>query len=59
MLNLQRRLRTVGIDTAPLTGIYDQPTEAAVQNYQALRHIQTDPQGVYGTATRAILESET
>lgn len=59
VLDLQQRLRKAGIDTAPLNGVYDQPTEAAVQNYQALRHIRTDPQGVYGSATRQSLESET
>ncbi|MEU9735953.1 peptidoglycan-binding protein [Streptomyces sp. NPDC048002] len=59
VLDLQRRLRTAGVDTAPLDGVYGQPTEAAVQNYQALRGIRTDPAGVYGPATRAALERET
>ncbi|WP_181009218.1 peptidoglycan-binding protein [Streptomyces sp. SM11] len=59
VLELQRRLRTVGITTAPLDGSYGQPTEAAVQNYQAMRGISTDPSGVYGPDTRAALESET
>ncbi|RMI88122.1 hypothetical protein BIU87_05375 [Streptomyces sp. ZS0098] len=59
VLDLQRRLRTAGIDTAPLDGVYGQPTEAAVQNYQALRGIRTDPSGVYGPDTRTVLEAET
>ncbi|NJQ03471.1 peptidoglycan-binding domain-containing protein [Streptomyces zingiberis] len=59
VLRLQERLRQVGIQTAQLTGTYDQPTEAAVQNYQALRKIVSDPQGVYGPATRSALEAET
>ncbi|MGY1526031.1 peptidoglycan-binding domain-containing protein [Streptomyces sp. MN3] len=59
VLDLQRRLRTAGIGTAPLDGVYGQPTEAAVQNYQALRGIRTDPSGVYGPDTRAVLEAET
>ncbi|MFR9798718.1 peptidoglycan-binding protein [Streptomyces sp. MS06] len=57
--DLQQRLRKAGIDTTPLSGVYDQPTEAAVQNYQSLRGVRTDPPGVYGPATRAALESET
>ncbi|WP_340557271.1 peptidoglycan-binding domain-containing protein [Streptomyces sp. GSL17-111] len=59
VLDLQRRLRTVGIHTTPVDGVYGQPTEAAVQNYQALRGVQADPKGVYGPHTRAALESET
>ncbi|GAA4662680.1 hypothetical protein GCM10023347_12910 [Streptomyces chumphonensis] len=59
VLDLQRRLRTVGIHTTPVDGVYGQPTEAAVQNYQALRGVQADPTGVYGPHTRAALEGET
>ncbi|WP_158711036.1 peptidoglycan-binding protein [Streptomyces albus] len=59
VLSLQQRLREVGIQTAPLNGTYDQPTEAAVQNYQAMRRIEADPAGVYGPATRSALEAET
>ncbi|MGW6547424.1 peptidoglycan-binding domain-containing protein [Streptomyces massasporeus] len=59
VLDLQRRLRTAGVDTAPVDGVYGQPTEAAVQNYQALRGIRTDPPGVYGPDTRSALERET
>ncbi|MFI1952494.1 peptidoglycan-binding protein [Streptomyces xinghaiensis] len=59
VLRLQQRLREVGIQTAPLNGTYDQPTEAAVQNYQSMRRIEADPPGVYGPATRSALEAET
>ncbi|MET9390231.1 peptidoglycan-binding domain-containing protein [Streptomyces sp. NPDC006624] len=59
VLDLQRRLREAGVDTAPVDGVFGQPTEAAVQNYQALRGIRTDPPGVYGPDTRSALERET
>ncbi|MFJ7175735.1 peptidoglycan-binding protein [Streptomyces massasporeus] len=59
VLDLQSRLRAAGLDTAPVDGVYGQPTEAAVQNYQALRGIRTDPPGVYGPDTRSALERET
>ncbi|MCC9737972.1 peptidoglycan-binding protein [Streptomyces sp. MNU89] len=59
VLRLQQQLREVGVQTAPLNGSYDQPTEAAVQNYQSMRRIEADPPGVYGPATRSALEAET
>ncbi|MFJ6702972.1 MULTISPECIES: peptidoglycan-binding protein [unclassified Streptomyces] len=40
-------------------GDYDRMTETAVRTYQLARGILTDESGVYGTATRASLESET
>ncbi|MFH0241839.1 peptidoglycan-binding protein [Streptomyces sp. HK10] len=53
---LQQLLREAGLLSTPVTGLFDQPTEAAVQNYQALHGVQDDPPGVYGPTTRALLE---
>jgi peptidoglycan hydrolase-like protein with peptidoglycan-binding domain len=40
-------------------GEYDGKTQNAVARYQSLHGIDGDPEGVYGPATRAHLESRT
>ncbi|MEV5846844.1 peptidoglycan-binding domain-containing protein [Streptomyces sp. NPDC051985] len=56
---LQLRLAQLNLYSGKATGHYDQKTEDAVRTYQLARGILTDESGVYGTATRASLESET
>ncbi|MFF3983659.1 peptidoglycan-binding protein [Streptomyces sp. NPDC001797] len=56
---LQRRLAQLNLYTGSPDGHYDRTTEDAVRTYQLARGILTDQSGVYGTATRAALESET
>ncbi|MER5790362.1 peptidoglycan-binding protein [Streptomyces sp. NPDC001980] len=56
---LQQRLAQLNLYTGKADGHYDRRTEDAVRTYQLARGILTDESGVYGTATRAALESET
>ncbi|MER6218988.1 peptidoglycan-binding domain-containing protein [Streptomyces sp900105755] len=56
---LQQRLAQLNLYTGRPDGHYDRTTEDAVRTYQLARGILTDQSGVYGTATRAALESET
>ncbi|GGM85530.1 peptidoglycan-binding domain-containing protein [Streptomyces fuscichromogenes] len=56
---LQQRLAQLNLYTGKADGHYDSRTEDAVRTYQLSRGILTDESGVYGTATRAALESET
>ncbi|MFD4601831.1 peptidoglycan-binding protein [Streptomyces sp. NPDC058464] len=56
---LQQRLAQLNLYTGKADGHYDSRTEDAVRTYQVARGILTDEPGVYGTATRAALESET
>ncbi|WP_217551587.1 peptidoglycan-binding protein [Streptomyces sp. GbtcB6] len=56
---LQQRLTQLNLYTGTADGHYDTKTEDAVRTYQLARGILTDEAGVYGTATRAALESET
>ncbi|MFJ9564898.1 peptidoglycan-binding protein [Streptomyces fuscichromogenes] len=56
---LQQRLAELNLYTGKADGHYDSKTEDAVRTYQLSRGILTDESGVYGTATRAALESET
>ncbi|MFE5038556.1 peptidoglycan-binding protein [Streptomyces sp. NPDC056683] len=56
---LQQRLAQLNLYTGKPDGHYDRTTEDAVRTYQLARGILTDQSGVYGTATRAALESET
>ncbi|MFD4505698.1 peptidoglycan-binding protein [Streptomyces sp. NPDC058457] len=56
---LQQRLAQLNLYTGTADGHYDSKTEDAVRTYQLARGILTDEPGVYGTATRAALESET
>ncbi|MEU9155631.1 peptidoglycan-binding domain-containing protein [Streptomyces sp. NPDC048417] len=56
---LQLRLTQLRLFSGKADGHYDRETEDAVRTYQLARGILTDESGVYGTATRAALESET
>ncbi|MER7834410.1 peptidoglycan-binding protein [Streptomyces sp. NPDC096040] len=56
---LQQRLAQLRLYSGRADGDYDRRTEDAVRTYQLARGILTDESGVYGTATRAALESET
>ncbi|MGW7422007.1 peptidoglycan-binding protein [Streptomyces sp. NPDC054813] len=56
---LQLRLAQLRLFSGKADGHYDSTTESAVRTYQLARGILTDESGVYGTATRAALESET
>ncbi|AZQ39370.1 peptidoglycan-binding protein [Streptomyces cyaneochromogenes] len=56
---LQLRLRQIGFYGGDADGDYDRTVEGAVRTYQVTRAVLTDESGVYGTATRASLESET
>ncbi|WP_406437575.1 peptidoglycan-binding protein [Streptomyces sp. NBC_01613] len=59
VVELQLRLRQVGYYDGGADGDYDRQVESAVRGYQFTRVILQDESGVYGTATRASLESET
>ncbi|MFJ9346108.1 peptidoglycan-binding protein [Streptomyces sp. NPDC101237] len=56
---LQQRLAQLRLFPGTADGDYDRTTEGAVRTYQVARGVLTDESGVYGTATRAALESET
>ncbi|MGN9762058.1 peptidoglycan-binding domain-containing protein [Streptomyces sp. SD31] len=56
---LQLRLRRTGHYGGDIDGDYDREVESAVRAYQLTRVIFGDESGVYGTATRKSLESET
>ncbi|MGW4907781.1 peptidoglycan-binding protein [Streptomyces sp. NPDC004270] len=56
---LQLRLTQLRLFSGNADGHYGHRTEDAVRTYQLARGIVTDESGVYGTATRAALESET
>ncbi|MFF4346417.1 peptidoglycan-binding protein [Streptomyces sp. NPDC001530] len=56
---LQLRLRQLSVYTGDDNGKYDDQLEQAVRRYQWARGITADEQGVYGSATRTSLESET
>ncbi|MFI6009984.1 peptidoglycan-binding protein [Streptomyces sp. NPDC051243] len=59
VVELQLRLRQIGLYGGDARGEYDRTVEGAVRTYQLTRVVVTDESGVYGTATRASLESET
>lgn len=59
VVELQLRLRQVGYYSGAADGDFDRDLESAVRSYQVTRLILQDESGVYGTATRASLESET
>ncbi|MFF4355488.1 peptidoglycan-binding domain-containing protein [Streptomyces sp. NPDC001604] len=59
VVELELRLKQLGLYTGPPTGHYDEGVEDAVGRYQWARGITEDELGVYGAATRARLESET
>lgn len=56
---LQLRLRQTGFYDGEADGTYDRDVENAVRGYQLTRVVLADEPGVYGSATRASLESET
>ncbi|MFE3162012.1 peptidoglycan-binding protein [Streptomyces sp. NPDC059224] len=56
---LQLRLAQLRLYSGNADGHYDRSTQGAVRTYQLARGILTDESGVYGTATRTALESET
>lgn len=56
---LQLRLAQLRLYSGPDNGIFDKQVQASVRTYQVARGITSDELGVYGTATRARLESET
>ncbi|WP_329241083.1 peptidoglycan-binding protein [Streptomyces sp. NBC_01478] len=56
---LQLRLSQIGFYNSEANGTYDRQVESAVRSYQLTRLILQDESGVYGTATRKALESET
>ncbi|WP_406208050.1 peptidoglycan-binding protein [Streptomyces sp. NBC_01017] len=56
---LQLRLRQIGLYAGDIDGDYDRVVEGSVRTYQLTRVILSEQSGVYGTATRTSLESET
>ncbi|WP_330323994.1 peptidoglycan-binding domain-containing protein [Streptomyces pseudovenezuelae] len=59
VVELQLRLRQVGVYDGEADGDFDQQVQSAVRTYQVTRFVLQDDSGVYGRATRASLESET
>ncbi|MFI0538327.1 peptidoglycan-binding protein [Streptomyces sp. WSLK1-3] len=59
VVELQLRLRQVGLYDGEADGDFDQQVQSAVRTYQFTRFVLEDDSGVYGRATRASLESET
>ncbi|MET9609601.1 peptidoglycan-binding protein [Streptomyces sp. NPDC006512] len=56
---LQNRLAQIGAWSLPQRGRYDRHLQNAVEDFQAAHRVQGDPPGVYGPATRRLLESMT
>ncbi|MEV6398076.1 peptidoglycan-binding domain-containing protein [Streptomyces sp. NPDC051907] len=56
ILELQHRLAQIGSWSLPQRGRYDKHLQDAVERFQATHGIQGDPSGVYGPATRRLLE---
>jgi len=56
---LQLRLRQLNLYNGPANGNYGWRVARGVGTYQAARGVTQDEPGVYGPATRAMLESET
>ncbi|MDX3849630.1 peptidoglycan-binding domain-containing protein [Streptomyces sp. AK02-01A] len=59
VVELQNRLEEIWLYRGPSNGEYDQRVEGAVRVYQSYKHIEGDPEGVYGPNTRRALEAET
>ena len=59
VVELQLRLKQVGLYSGEADGDFDDTVESAVSTYQVTRVVFQDESGVYGKATRASLESET
>ncbi|MEU7298030.1 peptidoglycan-binding protein [Streptomyces exfoliatus] len=56
---LQRRLTAVWVYDGPVNGRYDEEVREAVARYQTWHYGLGDPEGVYGPATRRVLEEST
>ncbi|MFI9105502.1 peptidoglycan-binding protein [Streptomyces fildesensis] len=56
---LQRRLAEIGSWSLPQRGRYDRHLQDAVAEFQATHRVRIDPPGVYGPATRRLLEALT
>ncbi|MGI5451158.1 peptidoglycan-binding protein [Streptomyces sp. CA-243310] len=56
VVDLQRRLARIGAWDLPKRGQYDQNLRNAVARFQAAHGVHGDPPGVYGPATRRLLE---
>ena len=52
---LQQGLAQLGLLQGPPTGVYDEATRAAVQNFQARAGVTADPPGIAGPATTQAL----
>ncbi|MFF4456866.1 peptidoglycan-binding protein [Streptomyces goshikiensis] len=59
VVDLQRRLAQLGLWSLPQRGRYDQRLDDAVRRFQAKYGVPGDQPGVYGPATRRLLESLT
>ncbi|MFC8427647.1 peptidoglycan-binding protein [Streptomyces sp. NPDC057253] len=59
VVELQLRLKQVGLYGGEADGDFDRTVESAVSTYQVTRVVFQDGSGVYGAATRTSLESET
>ncbi|MGW2391886.1 peptidoglycan-binding protein [Streptomyces lydicamycinicus] len=59
VVELQGRLRQLAVYPGPEDGRYDADVRDAVARYQRAYGVAGDPDGVYGAATRASLESRT
>ncbi|WP_392896167.1 peptidoglycan-binding protein [Streptomyces sp. LN699] len=59
VVDLQRRLARIGSWDLPQRGRYDQRLQNEVARFQARHGVHDDPPGVYGPATRRLLESLT
>lgn len=59
VVELQLRLRQIGLHSGDADGDFDRQLESAVRTYQLTRVILNDESGTYGTPTRTSLESET
>ncbi|WP_051795250.1 peptidoglycan-binding protein [Streptomyces sp. NRRL S-87] len=56
---LQRRLAEWGTYRGPVNGHYTSKLRSAVADFQDSAHVSGDPSGVYGPATRQVLEKVT
>ncbi|MEU8524731.1 peptidoglycan-binding domain-containing protein [Streptomyces sp. NPDC048629] len=59
VLELQRRLKEIWAYKGPENGEYSGKVEEGVASFQSYMHIEEDPWGVYGPATREALEAVT
>lgn len=59
VVELQLRLRQIGLYSEEADGDFDRQLESAVRTYQLTRVVLNDESGAYGSPTRTSLESET